>query len=115
MLIWGNGKDEWCKNLSEFTSFIGVLKSAEEKIKFKQMFCDNVSEDLNEKFTIEDLDKIVSKKDYTNGACLLAQYTHIVETNIKCVEQGKEPFYLGTSIAGDMIIKSLLKERKNAK
>ena len=43
------------------------------------------------------------------GVFALAEYTHIVDTNVKCVEEGKEPFYLAPSIAGHALIKSLLK------
>jgi hypothetical protein len=110
MIVWGNGKDEWCKNLSEFTSFISVIKTQEEVIKFKQMFCDNIQEDLNKTFTIEDLDKVVTKKDYAYGINAAAEYTHIVETNIKCFEQGKEPRYNATSIAGDTLINKIIKK-----
>ena len=111
MLIWSNGKDDgWCKNLTEFTAWISVLKSTEEVIKFKKEYCERISEDIGKTFTIEDLDKLVTKRDYARGAFALAEYTHIVDTNVKCVEQGKEPKYLAPSIAGHALIKCLLKK-----
>lgn len=115
MIVWGNGKDKWCKNLSEFTSYISVIKDPKEVIRVKQMFCDYVSKDLNKLFTIEDLDKLVTKKDYINGAWALEEYTHIVDTNIKCFEQGKEPKYMATSIAGSALVKKLMERTQNDK
>jgi hypothetical protein len=115
MLVYSNGTDEWCKNLTEFTSYVSVMKTPEEVIKFKQSFCEQISEDTGKLFTIEDLDRIVTKKDYQMGAWALAEYKHIVDTNIKCIEEGKEPFYLAPSIAGDNLVKALLKrELKDA-
>ena len=115
ILVWGNGKDEWFKNLSEFTSWISVLKSTEEVIKFKKEYCEMISEDIGETFTIKDLDKIVTKRDYARGVWALAEYKHIVDTNIKCVKEGKEPFYLAPSLASHALIKALLKkENKDA-
>jgi hypothetical protein len=112
VLVWGNGKDKWCKNLTEFTSWISVMKTPEEVTKFKKEYCVNISEDIGKLFTVEELDRIVTKKDYHMGAWVFAEYKRIVDTNAKCIEQGKEPFYLAPSIGGDILIKKLLKHKE---
>jgi hypothetical protein len=113
VLVWGAGKNEWCKNLNEFTSFIGVAKDENETIKLKQNFCQMISEDTGQLFTIEDLDRIVTKEYYKKGMGALREYTYIVEENIKCFEEGKEPRFLGTSLVGHSIIKILMKNKKD--
>jgi hypothetical protein len=112
MLVWGNGKKEWCKNLTEFTSYIGVQKNPNDAISLKQSFCRMISEDIGKPFTIEDLDKIVTKKHYRQGMAALREYEFIVDTNVACVKQGKEPKYHATSLAGHIAFNHLLKELK---
>lgn len=109
-LEFSNGETSWSKNLVELTSYIGVYNTEEEKIKFKQSYCDYISYCIGINFTVEEFDKIVTKKHYQLGMYAYNEFKYMVETNIKCVEQGKEPKYHGISIIGDMIIKSLMKE-----
>lgn len=109
-LEFSDGKDKWMKLLIELTSYIGAHKTEKEANECKKRYCDNISECIGMPFTVEDLDKIVTKSDYRFGAYALAEFTHIVETNIKAVEQGKEPVYKATSIAGSKIMDILEKE-----
>jgi hypothetical protein len=110
VLECSDGKSAWIKNLVELTSYIGVSENEAEAIKCKKMWCDNISETIGMQFTVEDFDKIVTKKDYQLGMYEFAEYKHIVETNIKAVEQGKPPVYGATSIQGSKIMEILEKE-----
>lgn len=114
-LEFGNGETSWTKNLVELTSYIGVSKSEEDKIKFKKMYCESVSECMGIPFTIEEFDKIVTKKDYQLGMHAFGEYKHIVETNIKDFEQGREPTYMATSIGGSKLMKILSEKSKELK
>ena len=40
------------------------------------------------------------------------EYKHIVETNIKCYEEGKPPKYIAPSIGGDKLLKALTENIK---
>lgn len=106
-LEFGNGKDTWVKKLVELTSSICVRETDEEKIRYKKMFCENISECIGIPYTIDEFDKLVTKKYYQLGMYAFREYEHIVETNIEYIKQGKEPKYQATSIGGSEIMKAL--------
>jgi hypothetical protein len=105
-LEFSDGQTTWSKNLLELTSYIGVSKNKEE---VKKKYCEYISELIGLSFTTDDLDKIITPKYYRLGILATREYEYIVEANIKAAEQGKEPVYGATSLAGSKILNILKK------
>ena len=84
-MVAPNG-EEYFKDINELASFIGVHSNP---IEFKEMFCKSVRSITEEDFTIVDLDRFITKRDYKIGASMLSLANAMVEINLRRVTQGK--------------------------
>lgn len=90
-LLWGNGEVEYVKDLRELLSYWMVVGKTDkvEADRLKKLFCEYISEDIGELFTVEMFDRVVKDKHYKRAWSEFVFLNDRVKINEKRYKEGK--------------------------